>query len=143
MYDAKEMHRQGNYLVRSILQARYKQGWRFLVKWQGYGTADSTWEPVKAFVLDGGRVNEVFARYWMEHQPKYNSALHKCREQSQRSQKQKVGGKHRKKKQKSFLLLQKTFLLLKKIQCNAFVHRPHSVFIFVLNDPKSQRKHCK
>ena len=29
VYDAKEMHAQGNYLVESILQARYKQGWRF------------------------------------------------------------------------------------------------------------------
>ena len=42
VYDAKEMHAQGNYLVESILQARYKQCWQFLVKWQGYGTADST-----------------------------------------------------------------------------------------------------
>ena len=32
MYNAKEMHTQGNSLVESILQARYKQGWRFLVK---------------------------------------------------------------------------------------------------------------
>ena len=28
VYDAKEMHAQGNHLVESILQARYKQGWR-------------------------------------------------------------------------------------------------------------------
>ena len=89
VYDAKETHAQGNYLVEPIFQARYKQGWRFLVKWQGYGTADSTWEPVKAFVLDGGRVNVVFARFCMEHQPKYNSALKKSEEMSQRSEKQK------------------------------------------------------
>ena len=89
VYDAKEMHAQGNYLVESILQVRYKQGSRFLVRWQGYGTADSAWEPVKAFVLDGGRVNEVFTCFCMEHQPKYNSALKKCREMSQKSQKQK------------------------------------------------------
>ena len=89
VYDVKEMHAQGKYLVESILQARYKQGWRFLVKWQGYGTADSTWEPMRAFVLDGGRVNEVFARFCMEHQPGYNSALKKCRELSQRLQKKK------------------------------------------------------
>ena len=88
VYDAKKMHTQSNYLVESILQARYKQGWRFLVNWQGCGTADSTREPVKAFMLDGGRVNEVFARFCMEHQPNYNSALKKCRELSQRSQKQ-------------------------------------------------------
>ena len=89
VYDVREMHAQGNYLVESILQARYKQGWRFLVKWQGYGTADSTWEPVKAFVLDGGRVNEVFARFCMEYQPRYNSAMKKCRELNQRLQKKK------------------------------------------------------
>ena len=89
VYDVKEMHTQGNYLVESILQARYKQGWRFLVEWQGYGTADSIWEPVKAFVLEGGRVNEVFARFCIEHQPRYNSALKKCRELSQRLQKKK------------------------------------------------------
>ena len=70
MYDAKEMHAQANYLVESILQAHYQQGLRFLVRWQRYGTAYSTWEPVKAFVLDGGRVNEVLARFCMEHQPK-------------------------------------------------------------------------
>ena len=62
LYDVKEMHAQRNYFGHSILQARHKQGWRFVVKWQGYGTTDSTWEAVKAFVLDGGRVNEVFAR---------------------------------------------------------------------------------
>ena len=89
VYDTKEMHAQGNYLMESILEARYKQGWRFLVKWQGYGTADSTWEPVKAFVPDGGCVNEVVSRFRMEHHPKCNSALKKCRELSQRSQKQK------------------------------------------------------
>ena len=89
VYDVKEMHAQGNYLVESILQARYKQGWWLLVKWQGYGTADSTWEPVKAFVLDGGRANDVYARFCMEHQPRYNSALKKCRELSQRLQKKK------------------------------------------------------
>ena len=89
VYDVKEMHPQGNYLVESILQARDKQGWRFLVKWQGYGTADSTWESVKAFVLDAGRVKEVFARFCMEHQPRYNSALKKCRELSQILQKKK------------------------------------------------------
>ena len=88
VYDAKEMHAQGNYLVESILQVRYKQGWLFVVEWQGYGTADSTWEPAKAFVLDGGHVNEVFARFCMEHQPKYNSALKKCIETSLRSKKQ-------------------------------------------------------
>ena len=75
--------------MESILQARYKQGWWFLVEWQRYGTADSTWEPVRAFVLDGGRVNEVFAGFCMENQPRYNSALKKCRELSQRLQKKK------------------------------------------------------
>ena len=44
---------------------------------------------MKALVLDGGRVNEVFARFCVEHQPKYNSALKECRELTQRSQKQK------------------------------------------------------
>ena len=58
------------------------------MKWQRYGTAHSTWKPVKAFVLDGGRINEVLARFCFEHQPKYNFALKKCRELSQRSQKQ-------------------------------------------------------
>ena len=33
VYDAKEMHVQGNYLMESILQARSKQGCRFLVRW--------------------------------------------------------------------------------------------------------------
>ena len=92
VYNVTEMHVQGNYLVESILQARYLcygQGLWFLVKWQGYGTADSTWESVKAFVLDGCRVNEVLARFCMEHQPRYNSSLKKCRELSKRLQKKK------------------------------------------------------
>ena len=46
--------------VERILRGQYRQGWRFLTKWEGYGTSESTWEPVRAFVHDDGKLNHVF-----------------------------------------------------------------------------------
>ena len=38
-----EMERIGPYHVQQILRAQYRQGWRFLTKWEGSGTSESTW----------------------------------------------------------------------------------------------------
>ena len=50
-YNQPEMERIGAYHVKQILRGQYRQGWHFLTKWEGYGTSESTWEPVRAFLL--------------------------------------------------------------------------------------------
>ena len=42
----QEMRDAGFFLVENVLKHRYKQGWRFLVKWKGWSVAESTWEPI-------------------------------------------------------------------------------------------------
>ena len=51
------------YLVRSVLHHRYRQGWRFLTLWEGFGVEEATWEPFSAFVLPEGRLNSVLVDY--------------------------------------------------------------------------------
>ena len=58
-----ETESQGFYTVESILKHRYKQGWRFLTKWENWPVSDATWEPVKAFVEPGGPINATFREY--------------------------------------------------------------------------------
>ena len=53
----------GFYNVETILRHDYKQGWRFLTKWEGFSASETTWEPTRAFSLGGGEINEVFQRY--------------------------------------------------------------------------------
>ena len=48
-YNQTEMERIGADHVEQILRGQYRQGWRFLTKWEGYGTSESPWEPVRAF----------------------------------------------------------------------------------------------
>ena len=57
----------GSFLVEDILKHRYKHYHQFLTKWQGYPIQESTWEPVKAFILDDGNINTVFKDYCIEH----------------------------------------------------------------------------
>jgi hypothetical protein len=59
----EEQQAKGYFTIEAILQHRYKQGWRFLVKWKDYALKESTWEPLNCFVLDGGRVNSTFSDY--------------------------------------------------------------------------------
>ena len=80
----KKWPAQGQYFGEDIVEGRHKQGFGFLVKLQGHGVLDSTWEPIKAFVLDGGHFNEVFAKFCLDHQARYNTALKKHRQLSQR-----------------------------------------------------------
>ena len=57
--NAEEMAKKGFYLVKSLLRHRYRQGWRFLTLWEGFGVEEATWEPFSAFVLPEGRLNSV------------------------------------------------------------------------------------
>ena len=59
-YTKREMKRMGIYFVDEILRAPYQHRWKFYTKWRGFGFANSTWEPVRTFVHDDGKVNEVF-----------------------------------------------------------------------------------
>ena len=49
--DAEEMAKEGFYLVKSVLRHRYRQSWRFLTLWEGFGVEGATWELFSAFVL--------------------------------------------------------------------------------------------
>ena len=62
-FTESEMKKQDYYFVERILRHTYKRGWRFYTKWSGYSISDCTWEPVTAFILEDGNVNEVFADY--------------------------------------------------------------------------------
>ena len=74
-----EMERIGAYHVKQILRGQYRQGWRFLTKREGYGTSESTWEPVCAFVHDDGKLNHVFVDYCLAHAPRLDTALRQAR----------------------------------------------------------------
>ena len=73
------MERVGAYHVEQILRGQYRQGWRFLTKWEGYGTSESTWEPVRAFVHDDGKLNHVFVDCCLAHAPRFDKALRQAR----------------------------------------------------------------
>ncbi|KAA1471087.1 hypothetical protein DENSPDRAFT_837013 [Dentipellis sp. KUC8613] len=54
------------YEVETVLRAKiFKRGgyrgWKFLVKWKGYGDADNTWEPAESF--EGG-ADEALPTFW-------------------------------------------------------------------------------
>ena len=59
----EEAEAQGFYNVESILKHKYKKGWFFLTKWEGWPLSDATWEPIKAFVHTDGSLNTQFQRY--------------------------------------------------------------------------------
>ena len=65
--DDEEMKEGDCYTVESILQHKYKHGWRFLTKWAEYEVKDSTWEPISAFVVDNGNLTYQFVHYCRLH----------------------------------------------------------------------------
>ena len=61
--NAQEMAKECFYLVKSVTRHRYRQGWRFLTLWEGFGVREATWEPFSAFVLPEGRLYSVLVDY--------------------------------------------------------------------------------
>ena len=47
---ADEMAVDGYYVVAGIARHEYKQGWKFLTLWDGYGLSEATGEPMSAFM---------------------------------------------------------------------------------------------
>ena len=73
------MERIGAYHIKQILRGQYRQGWRFLTKLEGYGRSESTWEPVRAFVHDDGKLNHVFVVYCLAHGPRFDTVPRQAR----------------------------------------------------------------
>ena len=78
-YNQTEMERIGAYHVEQIPRGQYWGGWRFLTKWEGYCTSESTWEQVRAFPHDDGKLNHVFVDYYLAHAPRFYKALRQAR----------------------------------------------------------------
>ena len=57
--NAKDMAKEGFYVVKLVIRHRHRQGWRFLTLWEGFGVEEATWEPFSAFVLPEGRLTSV------------------------------------------------------------------------------------
>ena len=65
--NAKVMAKKAFYLVKSVIQHRYRQGWRFLTLWEGFGVEEASWEPFSAFVLPEGHLNSVLVDYYSQN----------------------------------------------------------------------------
>ena len=57
----------GYYVVAGIARHEYKQGWKFLTLWVGYGLSVATWEPMSAFIQPEGSINPIFRTYLVEN----------------------------------------------------------------------------
>ena len=64
---ANEMKVDGYYVVAGIARHEYKQGWKFLTLWDGYGLSEATWEPMSAFIQPDGSINPIFRSYVVEN----------------------------------------------------------------------------
>ena len=64
---ADEMAVGGYYVVAGIARREYKQGWKFLTLWDGYGLSEATSEPMSAFILPDGSINPIFRCYLVEN----------------------------------------------------------------------------
>ena len=64
---ADEMAVDGYYVVAGIARHEYKQGWKFLTLWDGYGLSEATWEPMSACIQPDGSINPIFCSYLVEN----------------------------------------------------------------------------
>ena len=60
---AAEIGGEGFCMVTSIRRHWYRQGWRLLTLWEGFGVEQATSEPFSAFMLPEGRLNSVHVDY--------------------------------------------------------------------------------
>ena len=56
----------GYCVVAGIARHEYKQGWKFLTLWDGYGLSEATWKPMSAFVQPDGSINPIYRSYLVE-----------------------------------------------------------------------------
>ena len=64
---ADEMAVHGYYVVAGIARHEYKQGWKLLTLWDGYGLSEATWEPMSAFIQPDGSIHPIFRSYLVEN----------------------------------------------------------------------------
>ena len=64
---ADEMAVDGYYVVAGNARHEYKQGWKFLTLWDGYGLCEAIREPMSAFIQPGGSINPFFRSYLVEN----------------------------------------------------------------------------
>ena len=64
---ADEMAVDGYYVVAGIARHEYKQGWKFLTLWDGFGLSQATWEPMPALIQPDGSINPIFRSYLDEN----------------------------------------------------------------------------
>ena len=64
---ADEMAVDGYNVVAGIARQEYKQGWKFLTLWDGYGLSEATWEPMSAFIQPDGSINPICSSYLVEN----------------------------------------------------------------------------
>ena len=62
-----EMAVLGYYVVAGIALHRYKQGWKFLSMWDGYGLSEATWKPRLTFIQPEVTINATCCSYPVEH----------------------------------------------------------------------------
>ena len=64
---ADEMSVDGYYVVAGIERHEDKQGWKFLILWDGYGLSEATYEPMSAFIQPDGYIHPMFRSYLVEN----------------------------------------------------------------------------
>ena len=64
---ADEMAVDDYYVVAGIARQEYKQGWKFLTLWDGFGLSETTWEPMFAFIQPDGSINPIFCSHPIEN----------------------------------------------------------------------------
>ena len=68
--NAEEIAKDGFYLVKSVIPHCYRQGWRFLTLWQGFGVKEASREPFSDLRSSGGSPKFCSGRLLVPEQPR-------------------------------------------------------------------------